>query len=186
MFYNVAAARYNIVIILWVPDHNSSVYYNFALSFAAVKCEKRVDSFVLCLRLNFVFQHAGLSHNACNTHIDDSTGNFLNHGYHQATSTGKFRSIHVIILLSFYCTLSISHTNSLSQSCSLYSHTRFHFMTCEWRYLCNLCNVRHDRCRSFDVFGRIVRRQQPSGFPGRHDRPHGRFLGRTPKHDRKR
>ncbi|XP_025200886.1 uncharacterized protein DDB_G0283357-like [Melanaphis sacchari] len=36
--------------------------------------------------------HAGLSHNACNTHIGDSTGNFLNHGYHQATSTGASTS----------------------------------------------------------------------------------------------
>ncbi|CAI6348811.1 unnamed protein product [Macrosiphum euphorbiae] len=36
--------------------------------------------------------HASLSHNACNTHIGDSTGNFLNHGYHQATSTGASTS----------------------------------------------------------------------------------------------
>ncbi|VVC38230.1 Hypothetical protein CINCED_3A018047 [Cinara cedri] len=31
--------------------------------------------------------HGGLSHNSCNTHIGDSAGNFLNHGYHQTTST---------------------------------------------------------------------------------------------------
>ncbi|XP_025413874.1 serine, glycine, tyrosine and glutamine-rich protein-like [Sipha flava] len=36
--------------------------------------------------------HAGLSHNACNTHIGDSTGNFLNHGYQQTTSTGATTS----------------------------------------------------------------------------------------------
>ncbi|KAF0765927.1 putative serine/threonine-protein kinase [Aphis craccivora] len=36
--------------------------------------------------------HAGLSHNACNTNIGDSTGNFLNHGYHQASSTGASTS----------------------------------------------------------------------------------------------
>jgi len=36
--------------------------------------------------------NAGISHNACNTHVGDSTGNFLNHGYHQTTSTGTASS----------------------------------------------------------------------------------------------
>lgn len=95
-----------------------------------------------------------------------------------------------MILLSISCTNSRGHTQSCSfyrgHDCVAYTY-ELPFMTCRMT-LSKTCiiygRIRH-RYRSVDVFGRIVRRQQPSGVPGRHG-PDGRFLGWPSKHDRNR
>lgn len=69
------------------------------------------------ITFKFVFQHAGLSHNACNTHIGDSTGNFMNHGYQQTTSTGKF----FVLVLTSSCSAVVHVYCYLKSTLSFYT-----------------------------------------------------------------
>jgi len=114
------------------------------------------------------------------------------------------RQVNIVLNNIILLHLSISHANSCTRSCSFYGHTviiwcclfilmisiGFPFTCRANDVICSIIYARtsyyFNRCRSVDVFGGIVRCQQPSGVPGRHDRPHGRLLGRAPKHVRKR